>query len=350
MSKTLFKEAIADAKAVKETAIASAKAALEEAFTPHLKSMFAARLETLAENEDYLDEMEEMEKERMQDETQDNSQEMDLEEILRELAELEESEDSNETDEEAGDVLGEEEETEGLYENEEKEEEEFDIEDLSPEDLKDLVVDIMVDLGLTTAEEAAKLKSKEADDEEESDDEMEMGDDEMGEEEETETDVVDEIDLNELLAEIELFEKKNSKKAMKDKEDKKKEEEDKEAKKLKKDLQEAMDSLNELKSELDEVNLLNAKLLYTNKIFKAKNLSETQKIKVLSTFDKASSVKEVKLVYETLSEGLNTPSEKKSPIKESLGSASKAMGMAPKKPIIESNEVFARMQRLAGIK
>jgi len=90
-------------------------------------------------------------------------------------------------------------------------------------------------------------------------------------------------------------------------------------------------------------------LLYTNKIFKAKNLSETQKIKVLSTFDKASSVKEVKLVYETLSEGLTTSTEKKSPIKESLGSASKAMGMAPKKPIIESNEVFARMQRLAGI-
>jgi len=348
MSKTLFKEAIADARAVKETAIESAKAALEEAFTPHLKSMFAAKLETLAENDDYLEE-EEM-KNKMQDEAQNDTTEMDLEEILRELAELEESEYSNETDKEAGDVLGEEEETEGLYENEDKEEEseeDFDIEDLSAEDLKELVVDIMVDLGLTSAEEAAKLKSKEADD-----NEMEMGDDEMGEEEEeeTETEVVDEIDLNELLAEIELLEKKNSKKAMMDKEDKKKEEEDKESKKLKKDLQEAMDSLNELKSELNEVNLLNAKLLYTNKIFKAKNLSETQKIKVLSTFDKASSVKEVKLVYETLSEGLTTSIEKKSPIKESLGSASKAMGMAPKKPIIESNEVFARMQRLAGIK
>jgi len=343
MSKTLFKEAIADARAVKETAIESAKAALEEAFTPHLKSMFAAKLETLAENDDYLGE-EEM-KDEMQDETQNEAAEMDLEEILRELAELEESENSNQIDEEADEALEEEEETEGLYENEDKEEEseeDFDIEDLSAEDLKELVVDIMVDLGLTSAEEAAKLKSKEA-----GDDEMEMGDDEMGEEEETETEVVDEIDLNELLAEIELLEKKNKKKAMKDKEEKEKE--DKETKKLKEDLQEAMDSLNELKSELDEVNLLNAKLLYTNKIFKAKNLSETQKIKVLSTFDKASSVKEVKLVYETLSEGLTTSTEKKSPIKESLGSASKAMGMAPKKPIIESNEVFARMQRLAGI-
>jgi len=345
MSKTLFKEAIADARAVKETAIESAKAALEEAFTPHLKSMFAAKLETLAENDDYLGE-EEM-KDEMQDETQNEAAEMDLEEILRELAELEESENSNKIDEEADEAL-EEEETEGIYENEDKEEEseeDFDIEDLSAEDLKELVVDIMVDLGLTSAEEAAKLKSKEA-----GDDEMEMGDDEMGEEEEeTETEVVDEIDLNELLAEIELLEKKNKKKAMKDKEEKEKDEEDKETKKLKEDLQEAMDSLNELKSELDEVNLLNAKLLYTNKIFKAKNLSETQKIKVLSTFDKASSVKEVKLVYETLSEGLTTSTEKKSPIKESLGSASKAMGMAPKKPIIESNEVFARMQRLAGI-
>ena len=33
----LLKEAIADAKAVRETALANAKMALEEAFTPHLK-------------------------------------------------------------------------------------------------------------------------------------------------------------------------------------------------------------------------------------------------------------------------------------------------------------------------
>ena len=43
----ILKEAIADAKTVKDTAIANAKAALEEAFTPQLKSMLAAKLEEM---------------------------------------------------------------------------------------------------------------------------------------------------------------------------------------------------------------------------------------------------------------------------------------------------------------
>ena len=51
-NRDLLKEAIADAKAVKETAIANAKAALEEAFTPHLKSMLAAKLEEMDKDED----------------------------------------------------------------------------------------------------------------------------------------------------------------------------------------------------------------------------------------------------------------------------------------------------------
>ena len=107
------------------------------------------------------------------------------------------------------------------------------------------------------------------------------------------------------------------------------------------------ETISELRNELNEVNLLNAKLLYTNKIFKTKNLTESEKIKVLNTFDKATNVKEVKLVYESLVGGLKT---KSSPIKESLGRASKTItSAAPKQPIVEVNEAFARMQRLAGI-
>ena len=98
---------------------------------------------------------------------------------------------------------------------------------------------------------------------------------------------------------------------------------------------------------MNEVNLLNAKLLYSNKIFKSKNLTESQKVTVLSSFDKANTVGEVKLVFETLSEGLKT---KVNPIKENLGSASK-MTSAPKtkQPIVESNDMIARFQKLAGI-
>jgi hypothetical protein len=115
---------------------------------------------------------------------------------------------------------------------------------------------------------------------------------------------------------------------------------------------ETEETIKELRNELNEVNLLNAKLLYTNKIFKAKNLTESEKIKVLNTFDKAETVKEVKLVFETLTESLKTTTvAKKNSIKESLGSASKTISTAtPKQPIIEVNNAFARMQQLAGLR
>jgi hypothetical protein len=112
------------------------------------------------------------------------------------------------------------------------------------------------------------------------------------------------------------------------------------------------ETINELRNELNEVNLLNAKLLYTNKIFKAKNLTESDKVKVLNAFDKAADVKGVKLVYETLTESLKTTSiVKKSPVKESLSSASRIIAPAtPKQPIVEVNEAFARMQKIAGLR
>ena len=117
--------------------------------------------------------------------------------------------------------------------------------------------------------------------------------------------------------------------------------------KRERELQEAYKTIKTLKSELNEINLLNAKLLYTNKIFKAKNLNESQKVKVLSSFDKATTVGEVKLVFETLNEGIKVKSNL---IKENLGSASKST-ITPnvKKPIVESNDAFLRMQKLAGI-
>jgi hypothetical protein len=117
---------------------------------------------------------------------------------------------------------------------------------------------------------------------------------------------------------------------------------------MKKELDEAMDAIKTLRSELNEINVLNAKLLYTNKIFKAKNLTESEKVKVLTAFDKATSKNEAKLVYETLIESLNNKS--KAPIKENLGRASKPAGaMQTKKPIVESNEMISRFQKLAGI-
>jgi len=114
------------------------------------------------------------------------------------------------------------------------------------------------------------------------------------------------------------------------------------------ELAEALSTIETLKAELNEINLLNAKLLYSNKIFKAKNLNESQKVKVLSSFDKAKNVSEVKIVFETLNEGIKTV---KNTIKENLGRASKSTvtPTTTKQPIVESNDVFKRMQKLAGI-
>ena len=51
-NRNLLKEAIADAKAVKETAITNAKMALEEAFSPYLKEKLAAKLEEMDRDEE----------------------------------------------------------------------------------------------------------------------------------------------------------------------------------------------------------------------------------------------------------------------------------------------------------
>ena len=141
-------------------------------------------------------------------------------------------------------------------------------------------------------------------------------------EEEGEEEMMDEVDLEELMAEVKKA------KISKAKEKAKEEEKDKKVKEVEKKLKEAYDAIEVMQSTLNEVNLLNAKLLYTNKIFKSKSLTESQKVKVLTAFDKATSKKEAQLVYETLLEGLK---EKK-------------------QPIIEVNNQFARWQKLAGIK
>ena len=63
-------------------------------------------------------------------------------------------------------------------------------------------------------------------------------------------------------------------------------------KKEKSEMKEAIPTIQALHNELNEVTLLNAKLLYVNKIFKSKNLTESQKVHVIASFDKATNVRE----------------------------------------------------------
>ena len=122
-----------------------------------------------------------------------------------------------------------------------------------------------------------------------------------------------------------------------------------EAKEDKEEMEEALATIQTLRNELNEVNLLNAKLLYVNKVFKAKNLTESQKLKVIAQFDKATTAQEAKTIFESMNNAI-AQSTKKSTIKESLGFASKAAGMAPQKQIVQVDETVSRWQMLAGIK
>ena len=322
-NRDLLAEAIADAKTVKATAIANAKAALEEAFTPHLTQMLSAKLQEMD-----ADEIEDA----VEDEESSSMDEVTLDELLAEL---------NSDDEKMNEAKGEEKE-----ETEDEESEEMSIEDMDEDDLKSFIEDVIKDMvsageleagheGMENEEGAEKPEAEDEESEEEGEEE-EIDVDALLEEEEME----EEVTLDELLAELEG----NMDEETESLEEKVEDEE------MKEELEEAMATIAILKKDLNEINLLNAKLLYTNKIFRSKSLTESQKVKVLTAFDKATSKKEVELVYETLSEGLKVSTiSTKSPIKESLGSASRALGSAVAKPIIE-NDAFARMRELAGLK
>ena len=155
----------------------------------------------------------------------------------------------------------------------------------------------------------------------------------------------DDLELKEILAEIASLEEGDLEEELEESSD---EETSTKNEAKEKELEEAMNTIATLRSELNEVNLLNAKLLYVNKLFKAKNLNESQKVKVINAFDRAETVREAKNVYDTLNESLTTE-KAKSQIKESLSFASKAAGVADRQPIVEGNDFVYRMQKLAGI-
>ena len=380
-NRDLLKEAIADAKTVKETAIANAKAALEEAFTPYLKERLAAKLSEIDEEEnddvkeakeekkfkkifkvdesEGLDEDEIEEDELNEDEIEEDEIEenFDLDELLRELDDMEEGkrEDMTEGEDDLindpkrptshGNVAEQGYEDEDADGVEDSEDGGVDLENMSEDDLKTFIEDVIADM-VAAGELEGEIEGKE--------DEVGVED----EDEESETSE-EEISLEELIAELKERKKYGGKKGdvpASKRGDKKDTAEEEGVEDYKKKLKESESKLNKaystietIKTDLNEVNLLNAKLLYTNKIFRTKNLTESQKVKVLESFDKATNVKEAKLVFETL---LNEVKERKLSVTESrIGGASKAAGIAPtKKPILEINDQFARWQHLAGIK
>jgi hypothetical protein len=327
-NKDLFKQAIAEAKSIREAAIANAKEALEESLTPHLKDMLAAKLQEMdeasVEEEVATDETKEVtEAEYVEGESdQDGDHAMEAAE-----------DDSEESEDEAGE--------EEMAPEEDAEEEEVEVKDMEVADLKDLIRDIIAsEMGDGGEEEELGM------------DDMDSGAEQAPEEEDLEMGAEDEeIDLDELLAELESVTNEEVEEEVTETvEDKDEEVKKEEVKEDNSELNEALETIGALQSQLQEVNLLNAKLLYVNKVFKSNNLTEAQKVNIIAAFDKAETVKEVKLVFETVSENVIVKTKKAS-IKESFGSASKTTGSTKQSTevINEVSDAVRRMQKLAGI-
>jgi hypothetical protein len=360
MAKELLKEAIADAKAVREVALENAKSALEEAFTPKIKSMLSAKI-----TEDLEDTQEGMEYESTENDVYSEGDEED--DNLEELFDLEE-EDLNITDDSEGDV--------GATEESNSMEEEIDLEEILNE-LEAL------------EEEGSKEEEEETIDEEidvnalleelNLDEEIDLTEFDM---EETENDNLNEdfgitaaagiiaaalATMAGGAAGVEKLKEKNPKlkKALDavggaagsasgstgtKQESVSEVEDEEEMKEMKQELREAHRANRYLKSQISEINLLNSKLLYTNKIFKAFSLNDSQKLRVVEALDNAGNVKEAKLVFNTLKESFIV-SKPKISIREGLGMASKAAGKstARKEIITESSQMIDRFQKLANI-
>lgn len=418
-NRDLFKEAIADAKALKEVSIANAKAALEEVITPRLKSMFEQKLTEMEEEEEKHEEVKEMKKEDSLEE------EFNLEELLAELDEVEDEEiheeevteemeatekvEEEEIVNESEEVTEEEAHEEEIHEEEETEEEEaeeadedkvddsdvdIDFDNMTEDDLRAFIEEVVDEM--IEAEELS-LTDKEDEDEAE---EAEL-EDEIEIEDEDEVEIEDEVEMEDEIANIELEE--DAKADSTEKLDEAmitemttaelvamlpqiiggftalvggtvgaatwltKAEEGKYGDKWKafaeklagaggaaKSVKEDLAEIETLRTELNEVNLLNSKLLYLNKILKEASLKESQKAKAITAFDKAETVKEVKLVYETLKENLSKSSTKeatKKLVRESKNFASSTItGTSPvNKPVMEVDPMIARMKKLAGL-
>ena len=352
----LLKDAIADAKAVRETAIANAKLALEEAFTPKLQNMLSQKIQ----NEIEIDEedKDEMEEER-DDEVDEERDEKEEGKMRRDGDEMEEERD-DEVDEERDDEV-----EEGEHEDDMEEGEHGDDE---------------LDL-------EAIIKELEAEINEEDEDEMDEGEerddkkDEVKEEDEDDEDK-DDIEENDVSSGIGKSDNAHDKKsgdssgigsagkakhesvdeefdldsileALKEEEEVE-EGEDKEVDEvaeLRAELDETREAVKFMRDKLNEVNLLNAKLLFTNKLFRAYGLNNAQKMKVVETFDRASNIREVKLVYSTMAESFG--GAKKNEIQESKGSASKAVASTKSEKqtevISEGNALRDRFKKLANI-
>lgn len=367
----LLKEAIADARAVKETALKNAKQALEEAFTPKLQSMLSAKIQNESEvgtGDDY----------NFEEPTED-SPDYDFPDVKNEdnvPGDVDSEKHPHQIDGEGQSIddlveaLNEEDDDEVEDVEDEVEDVEDELDDLEGEDEEDM--DENVDMDMDMDDDGYSDEDEEDLDLEsvirELEEELNETDGYDGEEDgnftdtdwSTDHDVADEIDE---VYEVDLASLIREMEGEDDWEEDEEEEEMEEVfrlrrenSNLKESLQEHEDVVRFLKDKLTEVNLLNSKLLYTNKLFGTNRLTNEQKLKVIEQFDRASNLREVKLVYATLAESFKgvkkSDSGKKGRKSITEGLASKPVGStkSEKSIMTEGNRQARRLQQLAGIR
>lgn len=408
--KSLLEEAIAEAKRVREAAIADATKRLEENLTPSIKEMLASKLEEELDLEEEVEE-ESLEEtkgscgfEEVKQPKEDEPEEKDDEEEPAEddaPADDDASTDDAPADDNAEDAPADEEPAEGDPAAEEENDDDTPLKDITLGDLRTLIQDIVA-AGQAPAEGGDLGADMDAGGVEGMGDEAPAGDlaatdapegeiepaGEAGAEDMQDmpadgedSDDDEEIDISEILRELEEEEKgkkdvcpvcgknpcicKENKandimpENPRGKEHHKEftsgpsqdDELQKENQQLKQEVKELKEGLAKCNKVLKDVNLLNSKLIYTTRVLNQKGLSEAQKVKAMKSLDEAKSPKEVKSIYGVLAEGFKT---NKNVIKEGrqASRASRAAGRstaAPKEVITESNDMVRRFQQLAGI-
>jgi hypothetical protein len=357
MNSKLLKEAIADAKAVRETALANAKIALEEAFTPKLQSMLSKKLQEELEGDESEEEVELTQENDVSSEIGGgDGTKMPAAKAFTSAAESDEL-GAADVDKISAAVGSEDENAEKVAGITESEEEEYDVTGATPE--TGMNEEEEMDDVDSEIDEIIKELEAAADDEEsyatEGEEEMEAPVAEPTEEP-TEEPVAeeDEIDLDEILREMGYGDEPTEEAPVAEEEHSEEELDalKAELKSVQSELGEAISVIKSLKGTINEVNLLNAKLLYVNKLFRSFNLTNEQKSKVVETLDRTKNVREVKLVFSTIAESFKfgNGATKKTTSKLTESYASKpAASTAPKQIIAEDNSAANRFKKLAGI-
>jgi len=269
LNSQLLNEAVADAKAIRETAVQTAIARLTETFEPTVRELITTKL---SEEEDEMEDEMEMEPEAPDTDVMD----MEPEAPAPEAPEAPAPEAPAAEDREI-------EELEELLRELEAEEDDA----------------VMDGYGVDLETENVDLETEK-------------------------DDFVTEADLDEIIAELEgsdMGEKEVDEKVELTASG---EEWKNENAKLKADLAEAMSVIKQQKEAISEVNLLNSKLLFLTKVTNKHKMTPNQQYKILEAFDRAQSVREVKLIYATIVENLTAPAEKSPKVRNSRNKLSEA--------------------------